>query len=296
MPQRKAIEPVDSTSPSAWCDFVFAGTDVIGGEGLGVVAATGSRTQFGETASLVKGSRAAGDFQVNLQHFGGFLLRFGVVLAAVVFLSNALLARGVVISLTLALAVALGIVPEALPAVTATTLALGASHLARKKILVRRLAAVEDLSAVDTLCIYKTGTITENRTALTQVWSLCPRSAVIEAAVLASSYPATGASIVDDAVIQAAGNELDISGLAALPRRQVTRFRGETKRITVSVQRNARRQLGVQGRRCRRAWLLLEHPDPRGRRGPGAAPIMRCWCCSSSARAAGSGAGRGRVA
>ena len=247
VPQRKTIEPVDSSTPSAWRDFTFAGTNVVGGEGLGVVAATGSRTQFGETASLVKASRTAGDFQINLNRFGGFLLRFGVVLAAAVFLSNALLGRGVVVSLTLALAVALGIVPEALPAVTATTLALGASHLARKKILVRRLAAVEDLSAVDTLCIDKTGTITENRTALTQVWSLGPRSEVIEAAVLASSYPQTGASIIDDAVIETAKTEIDVSRLAALPRQIVTRFSGETKRITASVERDGQRELVCKG-------------------------------------------------
>ncbi len=184
---------------------------------------------------------------MNLDHFGSFLLGFGVVLAAVVFLSNALLGRGIVVSLTLALAVALGIVPEALPAVTATTLALGASHLAHRKILVRRLAAVEDLSAIDTLCIDKTGTITENRTALTQVWSLGPRSEVIEAAVLASSYPETGASIIDDAVIEAGRTELDLSKLAALPRQLVTRFSGETKRMSASIEREGRRQVVTKG-------------------------------------------------
>ena len=235
VPQRKSTEAVKETSPTAWTDVAFAGTTVVGGEGWGVVAATGGRTQFGETASLVKGIRAPGDFQVNLTHFGAFLLRFGIVLAAVVFASNALLGHGVVVSLTLALAIALGVVPEALPAVTATTLALGASHLARKNVLVRRLAAVEDLSAVDVLCSDKTGTITENRTALTEVWSLCPRPAVLEAAVLASSFPDKGASIIDDALIDAAAGELDLDGLARLPRSLTVRFSSETKRACASV-------------------------------------------------------------
>ena len=191
--------------------------------------------------------RAPGDFEVNLNHFGSFLLRFGMVLAAVVFLSNALLGRGIVVSLTLALAVALGIVPEALPAVTATTLAIGASHLARKKILVRRLAAVEDLSAVDTLCIDKTGTITENRTALTDVWSLVTRHDVLETALLASSYPETGTSIIDDAVIETAKSELDLAQLASFQRRSVTRFSGETKRMTSLVTRDGKPQLVCKG-------------------------------------------------
>jgi Mg2+-importing ATPase len=251
VPQTKQVEPVTATSPIGWSNVVFAGTNVVGGRGIGLVVATDARTQFGETASLVRGIRAPSDFQVNLTNFGTFLLRFGVIVATVVFLSNALLGRGIVVSLTLALAVALGVVPEALPAVTATTLALGASRLARKKVLVRRLAAVEDLSAVDTLCSDKTGTITENRTALTDVWSLAPRREVIEAALLASSYPEKGASIIDDAVIEAATKELDLEGLGSPPRRVVVHFSSETKRMCASVERGEaggeRRQLVCKG-------------------------------------------------
>ena len=116
------------------------------------------------------------------------------------------------VSLTLALALALGIVPEALPAVTATTLALGAAALAKKKVLVRRLAAVEDLSVIDTLCIDKTGTITENRTRLVGTWSLVPTETLLESALLCSSYPRRGASTIDDAIIDAA-KELDLQAL-----------------------------------------------------------------------------------
>ncbi len=234
VPQSKSSAPVAESAPIAWTDVAFAGTDVVGGEGAGVVAATGVRTQFGETASLVRGARAPGDFQVNLEHFGGFLLRFGLILAAAVALSNALLGRGIVVSITLALAVALGVVPEALPAVTATTLALGAAHLARKNVLVRRLAAVEDLSSVDVLCTDKTGTITENRSALTDVWSLAARDAVLGAAVVASSFPERGVSVIDDAIIDGATG-IDLAAIAAMHRRLVVRFTSDSKRMTVAV-------------------------------------------------------------
>jgi Mg2+-importing ATPase len=236
VPQAKAVAPVNSTTASEWTDVVFAGTTVVGGAGSGVVVATGSRTQFGETASLVKGARAAGDFQVNLSRFAGFLLRFGLVLAAVVFVSNALLGRGVLVSLTLALALALGIVPEALPAVTATTLALGARVLARKRVLVRRLAAIEDLSAIDTLCIDKTGTITENRTELVDSWSLVPKDRLLLAAVQCSSYPRKGANVIDDALIEAASG-LDPAALNGEPRQTVMEFSAETRQMCVSVGR-----------------------------------------------------------
>jgi Mg2+-importing ATPase len=236
VPQTKTPASVTGSAAIAWTDIVFAGTVVVGGEGKGVVIATGATTQFGETAALVKGVHAASDFQVNLTHFAGFLLRFGILLAAAVFISNALLGRGILVSLTLALALALGVVPEALPAVTATTLALGAAALARKKVLVRRLASVEDLSVIDTLCIDKTGTITENRTSVVRSWALVPEQVLLEAAVLCTSFPEKGVSVIDDAVIDASSG-IDLKDVARLNRRVVMRFSPETKRMCVLVDR-----------------------------------------------------------
>jgi len=234
VPQTKSVAAVSATAAIEWTDIAFAGTTVVGGEGTGVVIATGAHTQFGETASLVKDARVKGDFQVNLSKFASFLLRFGLVFAAGIFISNALLGRNVLVSATLALAVALGVVPEALPAVTATTLALGAADLARKKVLVRRLAAVEDLSAVDTLCIDKTGTITENRTQLVDTWSLIPPDEVLLQAVICTTYPETGDSVVDDAIIRAAAR-LDLSPLRGLDRKIVMEFSPATKLMCVLV-------------------------------------------------------------
>lgn len=235
VPQEKDPKPVSSSRPADWTDIAFAGTTAVGGEGKGVVIATGTRTQFGQTAELVKGAHAHSDFQVNLTNFAGFLMRFGLVLAAGIFVSNALLGRGVLTSLSLALAVSLGIVPEALPAVTATTLALGARSLARKKVLVRRLAAIEDFSAIDTLCSDKTGTITENQTQLVDTWSVVPREKLLEAAVLCSSYPERGVNVIDDAIIEAAGG-LDLNALTHRRRETVMEFSPATKQMRVAVE------------------------------------------------------------
>ena len=236
VPRGKGIQPASGTNPVGWTDIAFAGTTAVGGEGKGVVVATGVRTQFGQTAELVKGAHGRSDFQTNLSHFGGFLLRFGLLLAAGIFISNALLGRGVVPSLTLALVIALGVVPEALPAVTATALALGARSLARKKVLVRRLTAVEDFSAVDTLASDKTGTITENRTQLIDTWSLLPREKLLEASILCSSYPEHGVNVIDDAIIEAASG-LDLDALTKEPREVLRQFSPETKQMCVAVGR-----------------------------------------------------------
>jgi Mg2+-importing ATPase len=258
VPQVKEVAPAPPGPPAGWTDVLFAGTTVVSGAGVGVVVATGARTQFGETASLVRGIRAPSDFQVNLSHFGTFLLRFGVLLALVVLVANTLLGRGLVPSFSLAVAVALGAIPEALPAVTATTLALGAARLARQKVLVRRLSAVEDLSTVDTLCIDKTGTLTENRTVLTELWTRLEPPALLEAAVLCATFPDPD-NIVDEAVVAAAREKgLPLDRLAQVSRTTVAPFTAETKQMAVVAQREGSRQLlckgaaGVVLRRCTR--------------------------------------------
>jgi len=236
VPQEKGTDPVASDKPVEWTDVAFAGTTAVGGEGKGVVVATGARTQFGQTATLIQAAHPHSDFQANLTRFAGFLLRFGLLMAAAVFVANALLGRGIVVSLTLALALSLGIVPEALPAVSATTLALGARVLARKKVLVRRLAAVEDFSAVDTLCSDKTGTITENRTELIDSWSVITRDDLLQRAVLCSTYPEHGVNVIDDAII-AAASHLDLNAIAKEPRQRVEEFSPVTKQMCVAVGR-----------------------------------------------------------
>ena len=247
VPQVKASSAVADGAPASWTDILFAGTTVVGGEGRAVVVATGSDTQFGETASLVRDIQTPSYFQVNLNHFGGFLLRFGILLAAIVFAANALLGHGILISLTLALALMLGMVPEALPAVTATTLALGAARLARKKVLVRRLAAVEDLSVIDTLCLDKTGTITENKTSVRSVWTAATPEAVLRAAVLASSYPQRGSSIIDDAIVADAGTKGLLQDIDQLSRSVVLPFSSEHKRTCVVVDTPAGGELISKG-------------------------------------------------
>ena len=246
--QAKTVGAVPPGPPTTWTDVLFAGSTVVSGQGTGVVVATGDRTQFGETAALVRDVRAPGDFQVNLARFGGFLVRFGLFLAVVVFAVNALLGRGVVTSLTLALALMLGTVPEALPAVTATTLALGAAHLARKKVLVRRLAAVEDLSVVDTLCIDKTGTITENRTVVADLWTRAHPEDVLEAAVLCSTYPRADTNIVDRAIVAAAtAKGVSLADVSRLSRTITLPFTSERKRMGVIVERPWGRELISKG-------------------------------------------------
>jgi len=254
--QPKDAAPVASGPPTAWANILFAGSTVVSGEGRSVVVASGEHTQFGETASLLRGLRAPSDFQVNLTRFGGFLLQFSLFLAAVVFAVNAGLGREIITSLTLALSLMLGMVPEALPAVTATTLALGAARLARKKVLVRRLAAVEDLSVVDTLCVDKTGTLTANRTVVAEVWTEATPGIVLKAAVLCSTYPHHENNVVDAAVVAAAVDAgLSLAEIAPIPRQVRVQFTSEQKRMCVTAELPEGTELICKGA----ADVILQH-------------------------------------
>jgi Mg2+-importing ATPase len=239
--QRKSHTVITSGTSmlSAMSNILFSGTTVMAGRGRGVVVATGLRTAFGRTASLLSNIRGTSDFERALTKFGSTLLWFALFLTAIVFVANALLGRGIITSLTLSLALALGMVPEAMPAVTITALSLGAAVLARKKVIVRRLSAVEDFSAIDILATDKTGTITENRIAVTAIQSLVPQSELLCDALLCSSYPEVGESPIDDALIEESkrlGFDFNVlSKFKVLARRPFTSERKLTSTVASNV-------------------------------------------------------------
>ena len=147
-------------------DPVFMSTIVSGGTGSGIVTATGRATMVGRTAQALQETPPETDFQKNVRAFSALLLRVTLIMTAFVFLANALFGRGLADSLLFALALAVGITPEALPVVVTIALSTGALRMARAKVIVKRLIAVEDLGNVDVICCDKTGTLTQGRQSL----------------------------------------------------------------------------------------------------------------------------------
>jgi Mg2+-importing ATPase len=144
----------------------YLGTTVVQGYASGVVTETGQATRLGRTARALEVAPEESDFERNIRRFSDFLVRVIVLLTLFVFLANALLHKGWFDSFLFAVALAVGITPEVLPAIVAITLANGALRMARDKVVVKRLASVEDLGNVDILCCDKTGTLTLGEFAL----------------------------------------------------------------------------------------------------------------------------------
>jgi len=147
-------------------NIAFAGTAVCGGEGQGIVIATGKNTYFGKTAGYLKQTIPQSDFQKSLKKFSNFLLKVILAMTAFIFVANALLGKEIFESFLFALALAVGITPEVLPVIMTITLSSGALTMSKKKVVCKRLASVENLGNMDTLCCDKTGTLTEGKMTL----------------------------------------------------------------------------------------------------------------------------------
>jgi Ca2+-transporting ATPase len=172
-PVEKHTQPIaDADAPVGdRVNMVFAGTSVGRGRGRALVTATGMATEFGRIAHLLR-TAAPGrtPLQINLDRLAGQLAR--AALAVVIVIIGVGLARGqpLIEMLVFGIALAVAVVPEALPAVVTISLAIGAQRLARRHALMRRLSAVETLGSTTVICSDKTGTLTRDEMTVRRIW------------------------------------------------------------------------------------------------------------------------------
>ncbi|MCV7229586.1 magnesium-translocating P-type ATPase [Mycolicibacterium komossense] len=162
----EALTPGNALADSA--NLAFMGTIVSAGEGCGIVYATGAAAQFGQIAAGLGTRQPETAFQVGLRRFSFLLLWVAMILTAMILVTNLMLDRPVIESVLFALAIAVGITPQLLPAVVSTSLATGAGRLAKQKVLVKRLVCIEDLGDIDVLITDKTGTLTDGHITLVE--------------------------------------------------------------------------------------------------------------------------------
>ncbi len=161
MPAPKSEIAVTEPDVSSLSDCAYMGTIVHQGSALAVVVQTGTRTAFGRIATGVTDYQGQSAFEVGLTRFSRFLFLVAALLTIFIFAVNIILSRPLIEALLFSLAIAVGIAPEMMPAIVTVSLSSGSRALAAKKVLVKRLVAIEDLGNIELLFTDKTGTLTE---------------------------------------------------------------------------------------------------------------------------------------
>lgn len=229
--------------------FCFMGTNVVSGTATAVVIATGEKTYFGSLAKSIAGSRSQTAFDRGVNSVSWLLIRFMLVMVPIVLLINGF-AKGDWGEATLfALAVAVGLTPEMLPMIVSANLAKGAMAMAKKKVVVKRLNAIQNFGAMDVLCTDKTGTLTQDQIILQHHVNSHDEDddAVFQLAWLNSFHQSGVKNLMDKAVVShmKANPKLAMqdhwSKIDELP------FDFERRRLSVVVEHNARQLLICKG-------------------------------------------------
>jgi len=168
LPVEKKAAPAatDVQNPLDLPDICFLGSNVESGTATGVVVHTGDRTYFGSLAASIVGQRQLTSFDKGVNQFTWLMIRFIMVMVPAVFLLNGLSKHDWAQAFLFAMAVAVGLTPEMLPMIVTVNLSKGALAMARKKVIVKRLNAIQNFGAADVLCTDKTGTLTQGKIVL----------------------------------------------------------------------------------------------------------------------------------
>lgn len=168
LPAEKHVTDPDLDKKEAidFCNLCFMGTSVESGVATAVVLNTGKNTYLGSIASDIDRNDHVSDFDKELRQFVLLILKFMVVMVPAVFLLNGFFKGNWFEAFLFAIAVAVGVAPEMIPAIVSINLSKGAMALSKNKVIVKHLDAIENLGVMDILCTDKTGTLTEGRIIL----------------------------------------------------------------------------------------------------------------------------------
>ena len=155
-----ALLPADSALAQR-TNALWMGTHIVSGNAKAVVTLTGKNTEFGKVSERLKLKAPETDFEHGIRRFGYFLGQVTLVLVVIIFAINVYLHRPILDSFLFSLALAVGLTPQLLPAIISINLAHGAKKMAQKKVIVKRLASIENFGSMNIICSDKTGTLTE---------------------------------------------------------------------------------------------------------------------------------------
>lgn len=222
---------------------LFMGTHVVSGTATALIASVGAATEFGRISERLRLRPAVTEFEHGVRRFGFLLMEVTLLLVLGILVINVSLHRPVLDSFLFALALAVGLTPQLLPAIISINLAHGAAQMAREHVIVKQLTAIENLGAMDVLCSDKTGTLTQGKVQLDAALGVdgAPSDEVALLAALNSGLE-SGFTNPIDAAIRAAG--VSIEGWRKLDEEPYDFVR---KRLSVLAERDGRRVMATKG-------------------------------------------------
>lgn len=242
--------PCAATEPAEAFAALFSGTAVVSGAGTMVVTAIGAATRFGEIAADLDRTTLPTAFERGLHSLGTLILRLTVFLVLFVLLAHLAFARPPLESFLFAVALAVGLTPELLPMVVTVTLSRGAMRMAAKRVIVKRLAAIHDLGAMDVLATDKTGTLTRAEIVLVDHVGIDGRSSdrVLELAAVNARFETGIRSPLDEAILAHTGEGgARATALAGWRKLDEVPFDFERRRVSVLAEEAGRALVVIKG-------------------------------------------------
>ena len=235
MPVEKNAEPCLLTGKGVLesTNACFLGSNVISGTARGLVVNTGSNTYLGRISARLALAQPQTSFDKGVAGFTWLMLRFMVVMVATVFLIVGITKGNWLEAMLFGLAVAVGLTPEMLPMIVTVNLSKGAMTMSRKKVIVKRLNAIQNLGAINILCTDKTGTLTQDRVILEKYVDVTNRASddVLRYAYMNSYYQTGLRNLLDRSILAHAELEVD----RTCPKVDEIPFDFSRKRMSVAI-------------------------------------------------------------
>jgi len=261
-PVEKGPGPLPKATPLARRrNSLFLGTHVVSGTATAVAVHTGERTEFGRVAERMDRGRPEAEFERGVRRFGYLLMESTLVLVLLIFAVNVALERPPLDAFLFSTALAVGLTPQLLPAIIGVNLAHGARAMAKRKVIVKRLASIENFGSMDVLCSDKTGTLTEGVVQLQEALDCAGRVSekVLLHAFLNASFEAGFSNPIDEAI--RAGRSFDLSRYRKLGEAPYDFIR---KRLSVAVEVDGRRLIVTKGALTNVLAVCTRAEDPGG--------------------------------
>jgi Mg2+-importing ATPase len=244
-PVEKAAGVLPPDTPLAKrTNSLFMGTHVVSGSAKAIAVLTGTKTEFGKVAQRLRLRPPETEFEHGVKRFGYFLMEVTLVMLTAIFFVNVILQRPILEAFLFSLAIAVGLTPQLLPAIITVNLSHGAKRMAAAKVIVRRLASIENFGSMNVLCSDKTGTLTKGVVSLNSALDAegKPSEKTHLYAYLNSTYETSFINPIDKSIRE--GRRFDTSGCEKLDEVPYDFIR---KRLTILVRTGGRSLMITKG-------------------------------------------------